>query len=147
MTEFLHPKELSVVGLTSLRMGRETGCHYGQYEDLPKGERMADRFSGFWRLGEVFDLQTLDLSILHLSSGERGPMHAHEAPIDEIYFVLEGEISVELADKSINGTDGTYFYFPPGLEHRPRNDSDGVARMLSIRSLAEGGSNFSQAEE
>lgn len=44
--------------------------------------------------------------------------HHHEAE-DELFFVLEGEIDIELRDRTLSVPAGSFCIVPRGVEHRP----------------------------
>lgn len=44
--------------------------------------------------------------------------HSHQNE-DELFFVIKGELTIELRDRAINLTKGEIFIVPKGVEHRP----------------------------
>jgi mannose-6-phosphate isomerase-like protein (cupin superfamily) len=44
--------------------------------------------------------------------------HLHEKE-DEFFYVIEGELTIELRDKNIELKPGDFFIVPAGVEHRP----------------------------
>lgn len=107
-------------------------------EDAPQGEKLTDRFAAYWKPLQEFGAEGLDMSIIDVDPGERGPYHSHEGSVEEYYLVLDGNLDVELDDETVQGRPGTVLYFPPGAPHRPVNRSDETARFLSMRT-GEGG--------
>jgi mannose-6-phosphate isomerase-like protein (cupin superfamily) len=71
------------------------------------------------------------ISYAELSPGSAGPgTHIHE--FDQYYFVLEGELTVEVAlEKHKVGPD-TLVVLPAGVPHRQYNDGDSVEKHLAI---------------
>ncbi|MDA7662949.1 cupin domain-containing protein [Pirellulaceae bacterium] len=49
--------------------------------------------------------------------------HSHEHE-DEVFFVLDGELKIELRDRTINLKSGEVFVVPRGVEHRPVAESE-----------------------
>lgn len=113
-------------------MGERT-AHWAHYQDLPEGDAPHDRISNWWVATEAFGSDHLDVTIVNHHPGEHGPMHAHEPPVEEYYFVLEGTIDLITSDESIIGEEGTICYFPPGVDHRVENNSDEPALVLAFR--------------
>lgn len=59
------------------------------------------------------------------------PLHIHHEN-DEGFFVLEGELLLQVGDSRHWLTSGSYAYGPRGVPHAYRNIGDGPARMLVI---------------
>jgi quercetin dioxygenase-like cupin family protein len=59
------------------------------------------------------------------------PPHRH-AQIDESLYILEGEFSVSLGDRTLRGTPGAHIHVPRGTVHAFQNISAGTGRMLSL---------------
>jgi mannose-6-phosphate isomerase-like protein (cupin superfamily) len=55
--------------------------------------------------------------------------HSHPET-DDFFLVLEGEIEIELRDRTVTLREGELFVVPAGVEHRPR--SSGKASILLI---------------
>jgi len=57
--------------------------------------------------------------------------HAHE---DEAFYVLEGEVVIDSADRPapLRLGPGSFFYSPRGLRHAFRNEASRPARMLVL---------------
>lgn len=49
--------------------------------------------------------------------------HSHENE-DEVFFVLEGDLKIELRNRTIELSAGEIFVVPRGVEHRPVADSE-----------------------
>ena len=55
--------------------------------------------------------------------------HSHPET-DDLFLVLEGELEIELRDRSVRLRAGDLFVVPRGVEHRPRADKE--AHVLLI---------------
>jgi mannose-6-phosphate isomerase-like protein (cupin superfamily) len=55
--------------------------------------------------------------------------HSHPET-DDFFLVLEGELEIELRDRSVRLRKGDLFVVPRGVEHRPRADAE--AHILLI---------------
>jgi mannose-6-phosphate isomerase-like protein (cupin superfamily) len=59
------------------------------------------------------------------------PMHVHEAE-DELFYILEGEITLESAEGTLMAGQGAFIHLPHGVAHGYRNASAQPARMLVV---------------
>ena len=55
--------------------------------------------------------------------------HSHPET-DDFFLVLEGEVEIELRDRTVTLREGELFVVPAGVQHRPR--SSGKASILLI---------------
>lgn len=56
--------------------------------------------------------------------------HSHDE--DDIFFVIEGTMSIWLKDKWIEAPKGSFVLVPSGIEHDFENRSDSLAGMLNL---------------
>jgi mannose-6-phosphate isomerase-like protein (cupin superfamily) len=71
-------------------------------------------------------------------SGRRrfaAPLHTH-ADEDEISYVLEGEVGMQIGDRELRAGPGTLVFKPRGVPHAFWNPGDAPARMLELISPA-----------
>ena len=59
------------------------------------------------------------------------PPHVHSRE-DELFYILEGEMDLEVAGQRVTGGPGTLAYLPRGVAHRFGNSSTAPARMLGL---------------
>lgn len=64
--------------------------------------------------------------------GADGPLHVHHRE-DEAFWILEGELTFQIGDKTLEASPGTFIFGPRGVPHRYRVDS-GPARLLYLLS-------------
>jgi quercetin dioxygenase-like cupin family protein len=64
--------------------------------------------------------------------GEEAPLHVHHNE-DEAFWVLEGELTFEVGDRTIKASPGSFLFGPRDVPHRYTVDS-GPARLLFILS-------------
>jgi quercetin dioxygenase-like cupin family protein len=57
--------------------------------------------------------------------------HYH-TKIEELFYVLEGELNLRSGDRTIRGGPGTFVFVPPGAAHSFGNPGPGVGRLLVI---------------
>ena len=80
---------------------------------------IADRFSRFdqrWRPYVVAELNGQQVKVAKLE-GEF-VWHSHDKE-DELFFVVDGRLTIELRDGSVDLTAGEMCVVPRGVEHRP----------------------------
>ena len=121
-------------------MNESNGVRWAHYDEVPDGERRGEHFTHWKDFGEHLGIRTLGVTFLHLEPDDRGPMHAHDDPVEDLYFVLDGSVDIETPDETISVEPGTLTYFEPGAPHRPANNSDEPATVLAFRVLAADGS-------
>lgn len=73
-------------------------------------------FSDHWAPRTVATLNDYDIMIVKLLG--QYTWHRH-ADTDELFFVLKGELEIELRDRSVTLGPGDLFVVPRGEEHRP----------------------------
>jgi quercetin dioxygenase-like cupin family protein len=124
----------------------EREAQWGHYDDLPEGEftledddgdvPWSERLSRWWQISDLFDSETLSVTVIELEPGDSTPMHAHEPPVEEYYVVLKGTVDIDLQEETIEGaTPGLIAYFPPGVEERLINRYETTSVQLGFRSL------------
>jgi len=74
------------------------------------------------------------VSVIRFEPGEAGPRSYHDAPVEELYFVVEGRFEIDLDDETFDAPPGTAAFITPGTVHRPRNVSDGDSVLLVVQS-------------
>ena len=90
---------------------------------------LAEKFSLFreqWHPKIVARVNDYDVMVVRLE-GEF-VWHSH-AETDDFFFVIEGELDIELRDRTIALSPGELFVVPKGVEHRP------VARKGEVKLL------------
>lgn len=66
-----------------------------------------------------------------LPPGYGVPLHVHEAE-DELFYVLDGEITLDSAEGATTAGPGAFIHLPHGVAHGYRNASGRPARMLVV---------------
>ena len=61
--------------------------------------------------------------------GYATPMHVHQNE-DEIFYVLEGELTFTVGEKTIMAKPGTFLYAPRGIAHMYKSDGAVPSRIL-----------------
>lgn len=63
------------------------------------------------------------------------PWHVHHNE-DEGFYIIDGELTVSVGDKTYKGTNGDFLLAPKDIPHTYKVDSPGFARILLICSPA-----------
>ena len=58
--------------------------------------------------------------------------HPHSHPEDHLFYVIEGEVAVQLEDAWYSAGAGTYVFIPGGTEHTFQNPTSSRSGFLSI---------------
>ena len=63
------------------------------------------------------------------------PPHTHEK-LHDMFYVLEGALTVQVGDEIIEAGAGTFVGVPPGVVHTFRNETDAPVRILNFNTPA-----------
>ncbi len=80
-----------------------------------------------WQPGIVAELNGQHIKLVKLQ-GEF-PWHSHDNE-DELFFVLQGAITLELRDRVVALDAGEFFVVPRGVEHRPSAESEAHVMLM-----------------
>jgi len=91
---------------------------------------LAEKFAGFtaqWTPKIVGEIDDYDIKLARIE----GPFewHAH-AEADELFLVVEGEMDLELRDRTVSLVQGEIFVVPKGVEHKPVASAECKILML-----------------
>src|SRR4051794_37188949 len=87
------------------------------------------RISAIFKADEAETAHKYSISEWWLEPNSTGPgPHSHEE--DDVFFILEGTMSVFLADHWIDAPAGTFVLIPGGVTHDFQNRSDRRAGLL-----------------
>jgi mannose-6-phosphate isomerase-like protein (cupin superfamily) len=91
---------------------------------------LAQKFSLFseqWRPKIVARLNNYDVMVVRVE----GEFVWHSHPeTDDFFLVVEGELDIELRDRTVTLTAGELFVVPKGVEHRPAARKGEVKLLL-----------------
>ena len=91
---------------------------------------LAAKFAGFteqWSPRIVGEIDDYEIKLARIE-GEF-IWHAH-AEADELFLVVEGEMVIELRDRTVSLAQGEIFVVPKGTEHKPVADAECKILML-----------------
>jgi quercetin dioxygenase-like cupin family protein len=80
-----------------------------------------------------------------LAAGFAGPPPHRHRELHDMFYVLEGTLTLRLGGRDIAAGPGSFACVPPGVVHTFGNDSDGPVRLLNFNTPA-GWENYDVAE-
>jgi len=90
-----------------------------------------EEYGGMWFLKEPLNASELGLTVLELEPNAKGKQHDHsEDGQEEIYYVVEGEVDVELGDEIITLERGEAIRLDPGQRRQIHNHGDERATLV-----------------
>jgi quercetin dioxygenase-like cupin family protein len=75
------------------------------------------------------------LSETQLAPGPGPPPHTHER-LTDMFYVLEGVLTLQVEDQAVEAGPGSFVCVPPGTVHTFANRSDGPVRFLNLNTPA-----------
>ena len=76
------------------------------------------------------------LSESTLPPGFAGPPPHRHRELHDMFYVLEGTLTLRLGDRTVEAAPGSFACVPPGVVHTFRNDSDAPVRLLNFNTPA-----------
>jgi quercetin dioxygenase-like cupin family protein len=71
-----------------------------------------------------------------LAPGFAGPPPHRHGELHDMFYVLEGTLTLRLGEREIEAGAGSFACVPPGIVHTFRNDGDGPVRLLNFNTPA-----------
>ena len=94
------------------------------------------RFGNVEFLGLSEHSPRVNVSVITMAPGREGPeKHIHEGE-DDVFYVLEGELTFTVDDAEVVAGPGTFVLVPPGVPHTFANRGDAVVRMVNVHAPA-----------
>jgi mannose-6-phosphate isomerase-like protein (cupin superfamily) len=100
-----------------------------------QGWKNRETGDGRWRSlvsGDRTPSDSLTAGVLELSPGERLTFDLHKHAQPEIYYVLDGEGTVTLAEEKHAVEAGNLAFIPGGVEHTAENTGSGILRIFYV---------------
>jgi len=101
----------------TLKAGEGWTYRYGIDHTVKAGELHPDRGAAFMEYTT--------------RKGEEPPDHTHLTE-DEIFYVLNGELTFHCGGESFDVGDGGFIYLPQGIEHGYTIRSEGPVRLIAV---------------
>jgi mannose-6-phosphate isomerase-like protein (cupin superfamily) len=78
----------------------------------------------------------LNVSVITMRPNADGPESHVHADEDDVFYVLDGELTFVLDEGDVSAPAGTFVLVPPGVKHTFRNALDLPTRVLNIHTPA-----------
>jgi mannose-6-phosphate isomerase-like protein (cupin superfamily) len=89
--------------------------------DVVNINAMLARFAEHWSPKKIAQVNDYDVRIVKV----QGEFTWHQHPdTDEFFLVLDGQLTIQMRDRSVVLTPGELFVVPQGAEHCPRADTE-----------------------
>jgi mannose-6-phosphate isomerase-like protein (cupin superfamily) len=105
------------------------------YDAVDLTERLS-RFEDHWSPKVVARFNDYEVKVVKVA-GEF-VWHAHD-DTDELFLVLDGQLTIELRDGEVTLPPGTLFVVPRGVEHRPVAEGEVHALLIEPRGVVNTG--------
>lgn len=71
--------------------------------------------------------------IIHMTVEAGCTLHAHRTPVNVVFYVLEGELTIEIGEERQVCSTGTLVESPMQIPHALMNQTDQTARLLVMK--------------
>ena len=79
------------------------------------------KFSDYWSPKIIAEMNDYQFKLVKI----KGDFVQHEhKDTDEVFIVIEGEMSVEFKDRTVELSEGEMFVVPKGVEHKPYSENE-----------------------
>lgn len=90
-----------------------------------------EEWGGMWFLKDELDAEHLGVTVLELEPGGKGKEHDHGPDgQEEVYYVLEGTVEVDLAEKTVTLGPEEAIRLDPAERRQIHNRGDERARLV-----------------
>jgi quercetin dioxygenase-like cupin family protein len=72
-------------------------------------------------LDQAFGATTCSINYIKTPAGSGSPAGLHTHVVDQIFYILEGTMSIEVDGQQYQAPPGTLVFFPKGVPHRNWN--------------------------
>lgn len=88
-------------------------------------------WGGMWFLRDALDAEKLGFTALELEPGGKGKEHDHgEEAHEEIYYVVEGELEVDIGSETVHLGEQEAIRVDPGQQRQLHNRGDEPVRIV-----------------
>ena len=79
------------------------------------------KFSDYWSPKIIAEMNDYQFKLVKI----KGDFVWHEhKDTDEVFIVIEGEMSIEFKDRTVELSEGEMFVVPKGVEHKPYSENE-----------------------
>jgi mannose-6-phosphate isomerase-like protein (cupin superfamily) len=101
---------------------------------VPPGQGV--RFGNVEFLGLSEHSPRLNVSVITMAPGRHGPEPHEHRDEDDVFYVLEGELTFDVGSGEVPAPAGTFVLVPPGVRHTFANRTAEPVRVLNIHAPA-----------
>jgi mannose-6-phosphate isomerase-like protein (cupin superfamily) len=94
------------------------------------------RFDAIWSPKTIADLNDHEVKLVKIE-GEF-VWHSHDET-DELFLVIDGDVTIQLRDRDVALSAGDLFVVPRGVEHCPRADAPAAILLIELRGIVNTG--------
>jgi len=76
---------------------------------------------------------TKNAQVVHIILKPGETLKRHITPVDVIFYVLEGQVTVEVGDENVIVGPDTLVESPAKIPHRLANEGNGIGRILVVK--------------
>lgn len=88
-------------------------------------------WGGMWFLRDALDAEKLGFTMMELEPGGKGKEHEHAGEgHEEIYYVVEGELDVDLGEETVTLGENEAIRVDPGQPRQLHNRGNETARVV-----------------
>jgi mannose-6-phosphate isomerase-like protein (cupin superfamily) len=97
---------------------------------------LLDRYSEHWSPKKIAELNDYDIKLVKIQGDF--VWHSHD-DTDELFLVVDGELTIQLRDRDVVLGAGELFVVPRGVAHCPRADREAAALLIEPRGVVNTG--------
>ncbi|MFB6311934.1 MAG: cupin domain-containing protein, partial [Salinirussus sp.] len=91
-----------------------------------------EEWGGMWFLKDALDTDHLGFTILELEPGGKGKEHDHEGGQEEVYYVVEGSVEIDLDGETIPLDQEQAIRLDPNETRQIHNRGDERATLVLV---------------
>jgi mannose-6-phosphate isomerase-like protein (cupin superfamily) len=95
-------------------------------------QQISSKISNYWSPGIVAEMNDYQIKIVKIKGDF---VWHHHKKTDELFYVIEGKMSINFLDSSITLNKGELFIVPKGTEHKPSADEECVIMLIEPRGV------------
>ena len=93
----------------------------------PAGERITQ-----WLVDQSSAARSCTISFIRTPAGSGSPAGLHTHAVDQLFYIISGTMSIEIAGQTSEAPAGTVVVFPAGVPHRNWNAGKEATTHLAI---------------
>jgi mannose-6-phosphate isomerase-like protein (cupin superfamily) len=76
---------------------------------------------------------TENAQVVHITLKPGEALKKHSTPVDVFFYVLEGQVTIEIGDERVLAYQDTLIESPAKIPHRLANEGKGIGRILVVK--------------